>query len=142
MFVQLGLLLGFLAPAIQAATVRSLTPPMGWNSYNAYGCEHIDEGKVKLNAQALIDKQLKGLGYTIVTPDCAWNSMTRDSQGKMTWNSTTFPSGGKALGDYLHNRGLKFGMYSGGGHLQCNPWPITGSLGKLNTRGVYWSVVD
>jgi hypothetical protein len=109
--------------------MRSPTPPMGWNSYNAYGCEHIDEWKVKLNAQGLIDKQLKDLGYTLVTPDCAWNSMTRDAQGKMIWNASTFPSGGKALGDYLHTNGLKFGMYSGGGHLQCNPWPITGSLG-------------
>ncbi|KAF2685960.1 glycoside hydrolase family 27 protein [Lentithecium fluviatile CBS 122367] len=82
---------------------------MCWNSYNAYKCD-INEDKIKMNAQALVDLGLRNLGYTIVTPDCAWNAMQCDDQGKMQWNATTFPSGGA-------------------GYLQCNDYPITGSLG-------------
>lgn len=101
---------------------------MGWNTYNAYNCNP-SEQKVKLNAQGLVDLGLKQLGYTIVTPDCGWNTRTRDSQQRLQWNTTLFPSGGKALGDYLHGLGLKFGMYSGAGYLQCGSQDIPGSLG-------------
>jgi alpha-galactosidase len=130
MFTILGLLLVLLVPSIHGELFRAPTPPMGWNSYNAYTCD-ISEDKVKMNAQALVNMGLKDLGYNLVTTDCAWNARERDSQGRMQWNASTFPSGGKALGDFLHARGLKFGMYSGAGYKQCNPYPITGSRGKM-----------
>ena len=123
------LLLSSLTLTATATSVKSPTPPMGWNTYNAYGCNP-SEQKVKLSAQGLIDLGLKDLGYTIVTPDCGWNSRTRDSSGKLQWNSTLFPSGGKALGDWLHSKGLKFGLYSGAGYLQCGSTDIPGSLGE------------
>jgi len=130
MLVLLGLLLALLAPSIHGELFRAPTPPMGWNSYNAYTCD-INEEKVRMNAQALVKMGLKDLGYTLVTTDCAWNAQERDSQDRMQWNASTFPSGGKALGDFLHARGLKFGMYSGAGFKQCNPYPIAGSRGKI-----------
>jgi alpha-galactosidase len=128
MFVILGLLMALLVPSVHGHLFKARTPPMGWNSYNGYTCD-INEDKVKMNAQALINMGLKDLGYTLVTTDCAWNARERDSQGRMQWNSSTFPSGGKALGVFLHSRGLKFGMYSGAGYKQCNPYPIAGSRG-------------
>ncbi|KAF2446102.1 carbohydrate-binding module family 35 protein [Karstenula rhodostoma CBS 690.94] len=121
------LLLGLISSA-SAKSVKSPTPPMGWNTYNAYNCNP-SEQKVKLNAQGLVDLGLNKLGYNIVTPDCGWNAQSRDSSNKLQWNTTLFPSGGKALGDYLHGLGLKFGLYSGAGYLQCGSAVIPGSLG-------------
>ena len=89
---------------------------------------------MKLNAQGLIDFGLKGLGCTIVTPDCGWNTRSRDSSRKLQWNTTLFPSGGKALGAYLHGLGLKFGLYSVAGYLQCGSADIPGSLGEFVQR--------
>jgi alpha-galactosidase len=129
MSILLGLLLTLLVSPVYGVLKRTWTPQMGWNTFNAYGC-NINEEQVRMNAQALVDSGLRDLGYTMVTTDCAWNAPERDAQGKMQWNSTTFPSGGKALGDFLHERNLGFGMYSGAGFKQCNPWPIVGSRGQ------------
>ncbi|KAF1952232.1 alpha-galactosidase precursor [Byssothecium circinans] len=120
--------LGFGGVQVNAKNVRELTPPMGWNTYNAYGCNP-SEANVKLNAQGLITYGLDKLGYDLVTPDCGWPSPARDSQGRMQWNPTLFPSGGKALGDWLHARGLRFGVYSGAGYLQCGSSNLPASLG-------------
>ena len=129
MFALLSCLLTLSVSSVYGAVFKTFTPPMGWNSFNAYAC-NISEGKVMMNAQSLVDMGLRDLGYTLVTTDCAWNDQEREN-GKMKWNSSTFPSGGKALGDYLHDRALKFGMYSGAGYKQCNPYPIAGSRGRL-----------
>ncbi|PVI00568.1 carbohydrate-binding module family 35 protein [Periconia macrospinosa] len=127
MLVKL-LLLPVLTARVSAKNVKSPTPPMGWNTYNAYNCNP-SEDRVKLNAQGLVDLGLRDLGYTIVTPDCGWNARTRDNQQRMQWNATLFPLGGKALGDYLHGLGLKFGLYSGAGYLQCGSTDLPASLG-------------
>ncbi|KAF1966476.1 alpha-galactosidase precursor [Bimuria novae-zelandiae CBS 107.79] len=121
-------LIGCLTLTATAKNVKSPTPPMGWNTYNAYNCNP-SEDRVKLNAQGLIDLGLNKLGYNIVTPDCGWNARSRDSSHRLQWNTTLFPSGGKALGEYLHGLGLKFGLYSGAGYLQCGSTDIPGSLG-------------
>jgi len=129
MHSTVAVVLASLVSPLAAKNVKSATPPMGWNTYNAYNCNP-SEQKVKLNAQGLVDLGLKDLGYTIVTPDCGWNARTRDSTQKLQWNTTLFPSGGKVLGDYLHGLGLKFGLYSGAGYLQCGSQDIPGSLGR------------
>jgi alpha-galactosidase len=90
-----------------------------WNTYNGYNCNP-SESIVKTNAQALIDKGADKLGYTYVTPDCGWMSPNRDSSQRLVWDPTKFPSGGKVLGDWLHNKGLKFGLYSGAGTLHLS----------------------
>ena len=107
-----------LGSTAHGANVKPSTPIMGWNSYNYYNC-HPTEKIIRDNAQGLVSSGLAKLGYTWVTTDCGWNSATRDSSGQMSWNASTFPSGGKALGDYIHGLGLKFGVYSGGGYFQC-----------------------
>ncbi|VTO91862.1 unnamed protein product [Fusarium graminearum] len=109
-------------------TVRSPTPPMGWNSYNHYNCNPSEE-IIKINAKGLVDLGFLDLGYRIVTVDCGWPSRDRDSEGRLQWNETLFPSGPKALGDYIHDLGLEFGLYSGAGYLQCGSQDIPASLG-------------
>lgn len=133
-----GLVVVLLAWTAGAANIKSPTPPMGWNSYNAYGCNPTEQ-RIKTNAQGLINTGLKDLGYTIVTPDCGWQARNRDSQQRMQWNTTLFPSGGgKSLANYIHGLGLKFGLYSGAGYHQCGSTDLPGSLGELieGRRGV------
>lgn len=101
-----------------AENSRSPTPPMGWNSYNYYNC-FPSEIIIQSNADGLVSSGLAALGYMMVTPDCGWPAPERDAAGRLQFNPTLFPSGGAALGKYLHDRGLKFGLYSGGGYYQC-----------------------
>lgn len=75
---------------------------------------------IKENAQGLVDLGLAEKGYTMVTTDCGWPSSNRTNDGKITWNSTLFPSGFPALGEYIHGLGLEFGLYSGAGKWQCS----------------------
>ncbi|KAH7397159.1 glycoside hydrolase superfamily [Pyrenochaeta sp. MPI-SDFR-AT-0127] len=122
------LVVALLALQVAGRTVRSPTPPMGWNSYNTWSCSP-SEAKIKQSTQGLIDLGLDKLGYKFVTVDCGWPSRDRDANGKLQWNSTLFPSGGKALGDYIHGLGLDFGLYSGAGYLQCGSSDLPASLG-------------
>lgn len=115
------------APTL-AKTVRSPTPPMGWNSYNSYSCSP-SEDKIKHSTDGLITLGLDKLGYNFITVDCGWPSRDRSPEGKLQWNETLFPSGGKALGDYIHGLGLDFGLYSGAGYLQCGSTDLPASLG-------------
>lgn len=118
-------------PLALAKTVKSPTPPMGWNSYNKYGCNPNEE-IIKLNAKGLSDLGFKDLGYDVVTVDCGWPEVDRDSEGRLQWNKELFPSGPIELGDYIHNLGLKFGLYSGAGYLQCGSYDIPASLGTCS----------
>ncbi|KAE8825141.1 hypothetical protein HRS9122_10240 [Pyrenophora teres f. teres] len=90
---------------------------MGWNSYNTWNCQPTEE-KIKKSANGLIELGFNKVGYNFVTIDCGWNLRKRDANGALQWNTTRFPSGGKALGDFLHDLGLGFGLYSGPG--TCN----------------------
>ncbi|KAF2138195.1 glycoside hydrolase family 27 protein [Aplosporella prunicola CBS 121167] len=116
-----------------AATIRTPTPLMGWNSYNHYGC-YPNETLIKANAAGLLAHGLADLGYNTVTVDCGWPAKERTPAGRLTWNATLFPSGFPALGDWLHERGLKFGLYSGGGKWECDnvdgEAKLPASLGK------------
>ncbi|OTA89004.1 carbohydrate-binding module family 35 protein [Hypoxylon sp. CO27-5] len=114
--------------SVEAALYKSKTPPMGWNSYNYYNC-YPSQDIMKTNAQGLVDLGLADLGYVYVTTDCGWMSRDRDSEGRLQWNTTLFPSGGQALGDYIHGLGLKFGLYSGAGYYQCGSTDLPASLG-------------
>lgn len=109
-------------------TVRSALPPLGWNSYNSWSCSP-SEDKIKQSAEGLIALGLDKVGYNFVTVDCGWPSRDRDSEGRLQWNATLFPSGGKALGDFIHGLGLEFGLYSGAGYLQCGSTDLPASLG-------------
>lgn len=114
----------------RAANARSLTPPMGWNSYNRYNC-YPSETIIRENAQGLVDLGFSDLGYNIVTVDCGWPAKDRDSEGRLQWDADLFPSGPVALGEYIHELGLQFGLYSGAGYLQCGSTDLPASLGML-----------
>ncbi|EEF43220.1 alpha-galactosidase/alpha-n-acetylgalactosaminidase, putative [Ricinus communis] len=102
------------------------TPPMGWNSWNHFQC-NIDEWTVKTTADALISTGLAALGYKYVNIDDCWAEENRDSKGNLRAKSSTFPSGIKALADYVHSRDLKLGIYSDAGYTTCSK-KMPGSL--------------
>ncbi|MXO60158.1 glycoside hydrolase family 27 protein [Altererythrobacter salegens] len=107
--------------AAQKAPDLALTPPMGWNSWNHYGC-NIDETLIKRTADAIVSNGLRDAGYVYVTLDDCWHG-ARDAHGDIQPDPQRFPSGLKALGDYLHQRGLKFGIYSDAGEKTCGGKP-------------------
>ncbi|XP_030967814.1 alpha-galactosidase 2-like isoform X4 [Quercus lobata] len=90
------------------------TPPMGWNSWNHFQC-NIDEWTVKTTADALISTGLAALGYKYINIDDCWAEGKRDWRGNLREKPSTFPSGIKALADYVHAKGLKLGIYSDAG---------------------------
>jgi alpha-galactosidase len=83
---------------------------MGWNSWNTFGCD-IDEALIRSTADALVTTGLRDRGYRYVIVDDCWFDPVRDAHGDLRGDPTRFPSGMRALGDYLHARGLKFGLY-------------------------------
>jgi alpha-galactosidase len=101
---------------IKAGNVLALTPPMGWNSWNCWGMS-VTEDKVRSSAQAFIDKGLIDYGWTYINIDDAWQADSRTADGTLQGNRH-FPDM-KALGDWLHERGLKFGIYSSPGTRTC-----------------------
>lgn len=101
------------------------TPPMGWNSWNRFGCA-IDEQLIRRQADALVESGMLAAGYQYVVIDDCWQ-VARDENGTIVADPQRFPSGIAALAAYVHSRGLKFGIYTGAGHLTCMGRP--GSLG-------------
>ena len=97
------------------------TPPMGWNSWNKYAC-NINEKIVRDMADAMAANGMRRAGYEYIVIDDCWHG-TRDAQGFIREDRTKFPSGLKALGDYIHSRGLKFGIYSDAGRKTCGGRP-------------------
>ncbi|KAL2994431.1 hypothetical protein AAZX31_10G164500 [Glycine max] len=103
------------------------TPPMGWNSWNHFGCD-INESVIRETADAMVSTGLAALGYQYVNIDDCWAELNRDSEGNMVPNAAAFPSGIKALADYVHSKGLKLGIYSDAGNQTCSK-RMPGSLG-------------
>ncbi len=93
----------------------ALTPPMGWNSWNVWGVA-VDEEKVRAAADWMVKSGLAAHGYQYINIDDAWED-ERDASGEVETNKK-FPDM-KALGDYVHARGLKFGIYSSPGPKTC-----------------------
>ncbi|HEX5205729.1 glycoside hydrolase family 27 protein [Paractinoplanes rhizophilus] len=99
------------APAAQALENGvARTPPMGWNSWNTFGC-NINETLIRQMADAIVNSGMRDLGYQYVVVDDCWFNPNRDSSGNLQGDPSRFPSGMRALGDYLHGKGLKFGLY-------------------------------
>ncbi|MFG2292801.1 ricin-type beta-trefoil lectin domain protein [Streptomyces sp. NPDC048603] len=119
------------APAVAEPTATSdtplaLTPPMGWNNWAHYMCD-IDEQKMVANADALVATGLAAKGYDTVTVDDCWMTKSRDADGNLVTDPVKFPRGMAWLGEYLHARGLKFGIYQDAGHLTCERYPGSGT---------------
>src|SRR5215207_468878 len=117
---------GYNSPAARARDDGvARTPPMGWNSWNHFGCD-VSEQLIKNTADAIVANGMRDAGYQYVVIDDCWQ-VGRDAQGTIVADPQRFPSGMAALADYIHARGLKFGLYTDAGSRTCQGRP--GSLG-------------
>src|SRR5579859_8037464 len=117
----------------------ALTPPMGWNSWNKFGCD-VSEKLIESMADVMVANGMKDAGYQYIVIDDCWQ-VDRDNQGNIVADPKRFPSGIKALADYIHSKGLKFGLYSDAGTKTCAGRP--GSRGHesqdaANTQPGEW----
>lgn len=109
------------SPPPRAPNGLALTPPMGWNTWNKFGCT-INENLIRQAADAMVASGMRDAGYTYIVIDDCWQGQ-RDASGNIQPDPQRFPSGMKALGDYIHSKGLKFGIYSDAGKLTCGKRP-------------------
>ena len=100
----------------------ALTPPMGWNTWSTFA-SNIDENLIKETAEAMIKSGMRDAGYNYIVLDDTWSAKERDALGNLQAHPVKFPSGMKALGDWLHARGFKFGIYSCAGRKTCAGYP-------------------
>jgi len=106
-----------LAPARALENGLARTPPMGWNSWNKFGC-NVSEKLIREMADAMVASGMKDAGYQYIVIDDCWQ-VSRDAGGNIVPDPQRFPSGMKALADYVHSQGLKFGVYSDAGTGTC-----------------------
>ena len=117
------LLICLIAPAARAQKFDALakTPPMGWNSWNKFQC-NVSEQLIRETADAMVSSGMQAAGYQFINVDDCWHG-ARDSLGFIHPDSARFPSGMKALADYVHAKGLKLGIYSDAGSKTCGGRP-------------------
>jgi alpha-galactosidase len=118
MFFVLSMTLSLYAQKFEGLAI---TPPMGWNTWNTFA-DKIDEQLIRESAEAIVNSGMKDAGYIYVNLDDCWHGK-RDSLGFIHEDPKRFPSGMKALGDYIHSLGLKFGIYSDAGWKTCGGRP-------------------
>lgn len=102
----------------------AMTPPMGWNSWNTFTVK-INETLVEGMADAMVASGMRDAGYVYLVLDDGWMAMERDSQGNLVPDPAKFPHGIKAVADYIHSKGLKFGLYNCAGTKTCASYPGT-----------------
>ncbi|GAA2251498.1 hypothetical protein GCM10010430_38200 [Kitasatospora cystarginea] len=113
-------------PAAAIDNGLALTPPMGWNDWNAFGCD-VSAKLVEQTADRLVSSGLKAAGYQYVNIDDCWLTKSRDVSGNLVPDPVKFPDGIKGVADYVHSKGLKLGIYQSAGTMTCAGYP--GSLG-------------
>ena len=101
----------------------ALTPQMGWNSWNEFQ-GRVSEQLIREIADAMVTNGMKKAGYQYVNIDDLWQG-ERDANGNITADPARFPSGIKALADYVHSKGLKLGIYSDVGYKTCGGRPAS-----------------
>ena len=103
----------------------ALTPPMGWNSWNTFET-NINEKLVMETADELVSTGMRDAGYTYLVLDDGWMAKQRDSvTGDLVPDPVKFPRGMKVVADYVHSKGLKFGLYNCAGTQTCAGYPGT-----------------
>jgi alpha-galactosidase len=102
------------------------TPPMGWNSWNKFRCR-INEAIVQETTDLLVKTGLAAKGYRYVNLDDCWQIDRNETTNEIIEDKAKFPSGMGALAEYVHSKGLLFGLYSDSGFKTCGGFP--GSLG-------------
>jgi len=108
------------------------TPPMGWNSWNKFAC-NVSERLIRETADAMVATGMKDAGYEYIVIDDCWQ-ISRDAEGHIIPDAERFPSGMKALADYVHARGLKFGLYSDAGSATCQKRPGSKGFEEKDAR--------
>ena len=102
----------------------ALTPPMGWNSWNTFQA-NISEKLVRETVDSMISSGMKDAGYTYIVLDDGWMMMERNKMGDLVPDPVKFPNGMKAVADYVHSKGFKFGLYNCAGTKTCGGYPGT-----------------
>ena len=125
-FLCLALGTAFSIPAHGLENGVARTPPMGWNSWNKFACKDVNETVVRAEADAMVSSGMKAAGYQYIVIDDCWQ-VGRDAEGNILADPQKYPSGIKALADYIHGKGLKFGIYTDAGTKTCAGRP--GSMG-------------
>ena len=105
------------APAADKKYPLAQRPQMGWNTWNTYAC-NINEAMIRKAADTLVSSGMREAGYVYVNIDDCWHG-ERDDKGNIHEDPARFPSGMKALADYVHAKGLKLGVYSDAGDKTC-----------------------
>jgi alpha-galactosidase len=100
----------------------AMTPPMGWNTWNTFA-GNINEALIKETAEAMIANGMRDAGYVYIVLDDCWSTRERDGGGNLVADPAKFPGGMKALGDTLHEKGFKFGIYGCAGRKTCAGYP-------------------
>ena len=100
----------------------AIKPPMGWNSWNTFG-KDINDSLIRQIADTMVEKGYLEAGYEYLIIDDCWSLKERDNIGNLVPDPEKFPNGMKSLADYVHSKGLKFGMYSCAGILTCAGYP-------------------
>ena len=98
------------------------TPPMGWNSWNTFEY-NINDKLIRETADAMVSTGLRDAGYEYLVIDDCWSMPTRGEDGRIRPDPEKFPEGIKPVADYVHSKGLKFGMYSCAGPVTCAHFP-------------------
>lgn len=102
------------------------TPPMGWNSWNWFGKHDINETVVRETIDAMVENGLRDAGYNYVVVDGGWRDTVLTKEGKLRAHPIKFPNGIKALADYAHSKGMKFGVHVVPGSHDCGMDPVGG----------------
>jgi len=111
----------------------ALTPPMGWNSWNSFECDGLNEDVIKQVADKIVANGMKAAGYEYIVIDDCWQ-IGRDENGVIIVDKEKFPSGIKFLVDYVHAKGLKFGIYSDAGSKTCAGRPGSKGFEEIDAR--------
>ncbi|SDD90113.1 alpha-galactosidase [Paenibacillus sp. CF095] len=102
--------------------VLGFAPALGWNSWNTFTWD-INEQLIRDVADVFVSEGYLAAGYEYIVIDDCWSLKERDANGNLVADPEKFPSGMKALSDYIHSKGLKFGMYSCVGTHTCAGYP-------------------
>lgn len=101
----------------------ALTPPMGWSTWNLFRCDYTERDLMDI-ADALVTTGMSSVGYKYLNIDDCWEAVDRDPiTGTLQFNQTKFPHGIIALSDYIHSKGLLFGIYTSSGEFTCQKYP-------------------
>ena len=121
MYQQLLILSLLISSTLSLDNGLGLTPQMGWNTWNKFGC-NINETLIYDSIDALVSSGLRDLGYNYMNLDDCWQK-SRDANKTIVPDAEKFPNGIKVLADYAHNKSLKFGLYSDAGNYTCQLRP-------------------